>query len=264
VRDRELAGTEARSGTPRVRIGTLEVDRLSFSEAIDRIEALVLAGRGGAVFTPNVDHVVNAERLTEFRNAYAHCDVSLADGQPLVWLARLLGSPLPERIAGSDLVLPLMRRAADRGWRVYLLGGRPGVAVTAARILERDYQVQIAGIDSPELGWSTSPIEEAVADRIRAARPQLLLAALGSPKQELWIHRWRSSLAPVVALGVGASLDFIAGTVRRAPRWMSRAGLEWLFRLMREPRLARRYLWNDPKFLAIALRELRRTNQRLD
>lgn len=245
------------SRAPRLRIGSLGIDRVTSARAIDLIEDLVAAGRGGAVFTPNVDHVVNAERLQPFREAYAACDLSLADGCPLVWLSRLLGSPLPERVAGSDLIAPLMRRAAAREWRVYLLGAAPGVGIAAARVLERDYGVRIVGVESPRLELSRSRGEEGTVARIKSLAPHLLLVALGSPKQELWIHRWRAALEPAVALAVGASLDFIAGEVRRAPKWVSRAGLEWIFRMVQQPSLARRYLLNDPAFLLIALREIR-------
>src|ERR1700681_1947469 len=125
----------------RLRIGTLWIDVLSFAEALREIEILVDDGQGGAVFTPNVDHVVKAETNEAFRDAYEHVSLSLADGMPLVWVAGILGCPLPERVAGSDLLVPLMELAARRRWRVYLLGGAPGVAETAAKVLARDLGV---------------------------------------------------------------------------------------------------------------------------
>lgn len=244
----------------RVRIGCIDVDVLDLSEAVDAIDALVAAGRGGAVFTPNVDHVVKAERDVELRAAYAAADLSLADGMPLVWASRLLGAPLPERVAGSDLVLPLAARAARRGWRVYLVGGAPGDAARAAEVLAQAPGVEIVGVDAPPLDLSPAGAADArkAAERVRAARPDLVLAAFGAPKQELWIHRHRELLSPAVVLGVGASLAFVAGTIPRAPRWMSRAGLEWLHRLAREPRrLWRRYLVEDPAFARILVRTWR-------
>src|SRR5207302_3276823 len=132
----------------RVRIGELAVDALNFAQALDAIEALI--GRGGAVFTPNVDHVVLAETDAEFRAAYSAAELCLADGMPLVWASRLLGRTLPEKVSGSDLVMPLMQLAARRRWRVYLLGGAPGSAEKAARIF-RGMGVTIAGIDSSTL-----------------------------------------------------------------------------------------------------------------
>jgi N-acetylglucosaminyldiphosphoundecaprenol N-acetyl-beta-D-mannosaminyltransferase len=244
----------------RVRIGTVEIDHVTLAEAIDSIESLVDAGEGGSVFTPNVDHLVLAEVNPRLREAYARTSLSLVDGMPVLWASRLLGDPLPERVSGSDLVLPLMQRAGARGLKVYLLGGQPGAAVEAAEILKVQYGVRVVGTedgmilpDQPE-----APEQKAVLERIRAAHPDLLLVGLGTPKQEIWIAQNARHFGSAVAIVVGASLDFIAGKVPRAPRWMSRAGLEWSYRLAREPRrLWRRYLVRDPKFLFILAREWR-------
>ena len=245
-------------GRARVRFGNLWVDALSFPEALAEIERLVDGGLGASVFTPNVDHVVTAEDDEAFREAYAAATLSLADGQPLIWASRLLGAPLPAKISGSDLVLPLMELAARRRWRVYLLGGGSGVAAAAATRLEREVGVQIVGVDSPAIQVDRDPQDDGVTERLRDARPHLVLVALGSPKQELWIHRVRERIRPAVAIAVGAALDFLAGRIRRAPSWMSRCGLEWLFRLSQEPRrLARRYLLKDPRFLLVLGRTLR-------
>jgi N-acetylglucosaminyldiphosphoundecaprenol N-acetyl-beta-D-mannosaminyltransferase len=244
----------------RLLLGGIPVDRVTAAEALDRIEALVAAGRGGAVFTPNVDHVVLAARTPELAKAYAEVELSLADGMPVVWASRLLGEPVPEKVSGSDLVVPLVERAARRGWRTYFLGGAAGVAEEAATRLQARFPgLAVAGADAPWLGLEAEDPQSAAAlARLAAARPQLVLVALGAPKQEVWIHRNRAALAPAVAVGVGASLDFVAGRVRRAPRWMSRSGLEWAWRLGREPRrLWRRYLVQDPAFAMILWRELR-------
>jgi N-acetylglucosaminyldiphosphoundecaprenol N-acetyl-beta-D-mannosaminyltransferase len=177
------------------------------------------------------------------------------DGQPLVWASRILGSPLPEKISGADLVDPLLARAGRRGWRVFLVGGAPGSARTAAQRFAAAYGVQIAGVEDGRIDLAEGPADDALVERIRQARPHLVLVALGAPKQEIWIAARRARLAPAVSLGVGAALDFAAGAVRRAPRWMQPAGLELRYRLVQEPRrLARRYLWNDPRFLAVLVR----------
>ena len=238
----------------RVLVGELWIDALTFAQALDEIERLVAAGRGGAVFTPNVDHVVNAERDAGLRAAYGRADLSLVDGQPVVWAARLLGTPVPEKISGSDLVPPLLERAAARGWRVALVGGAEGVAQKAAAAIPN---VQVVLAEGPRVGVEPRDDEPVLIERIRAARPDLVLVGLGAPKQERLIDRAGPRLAPAVCVAVGASLDFLAGTARRAPRWMSRAGLEWLYRLAQEPRrLAVRYLWNDPRFALIVLRSM--------
>jgi N-acetylglucosaminyldiphosphoundecaprenol N-acetyl-beta-D-mannosaminyltransferase len=244
---------------PRFRIGHIAIDRVSFEGALARIEALVEGRCGGAVYTPNVDHVVLAERASAFRDAYAAADLSLVDGQLLVWASRLLGEALPAKISGSDLVPRLLERAARRGWRVHLLGGGPGVGQVAALRLRERYGDVVAAIDAPSVAEVPSAVDDAIVDTIRRAGAELVLVGLGAPKQELLIHRIRSRIAPAVALAIGATLDFIAGRQKRAPAWVSRAGLEWLYRLAHEPRLARRYLVRDPLFIVVLLREMRRT-----
>ncbi len=261
--DDRLASPGAGPGRDaRLRLGHLVIDPVTFAGALDAIEALVERGRGGFVVTPNVDHVVIAERSEPFRAAYASAALSLADGQPIVWASRLLGAPLPEKVSGSDLVLPLMERAASRHWRVFLLGAAPGVAAAAAERLRRERGVDVVGTCAPRVRigpGDPDPEGDAAVEAIRAARPALVLVAFGAPKQEIWMHRRLQALAPAVLIGVGGSLDFVAGRIRRAPRWVSRAGLEWLYRLLREPRrLWRRYLVDDLEFAAVLWRALRR------
>ncbi|MGI5865677.1 MAG: WecB/TagA/CpsF family glycosyltransferase [Myxococcales bacterium] len=245
----------------RVSLAGVPIDSLTFAEALDEIEKLVESGRGGYVVTPNVDHVVLLERDERLRRAYAQASLVLVDGKPLVWASRLLGTPLPEKISGSDLVLPLVERAASRGWRVFLSGGASGVAEAAAERLRARLGVEIAGTDAPRIRLShEGPAEggEDTVERIRASGAQIAFFAYGSPKQELWLSQHAEALRPTVAIGIGAGLDFVAGTARRAPRWASEAGLEWAFRLAHEPgRLWRRYLVEDPKFFAILARALR-------
>jgi len=240
----------------RVRIGEVDVDPVTFDQALARIAELVDLGEGGSVFTPNVDHVVKAETDDEFRLAYSRASLCLADGMPILWAARLLGSPLPEKVSGSDLVLPLAKLAAERRWRVYLLGGGPGVAEQAGEKLARELGVNVVGTDSPMVhADGTTEQAEETLERLIATRPHLVLVALGAPKQERWIDRFGDRLTPAVAMGVGGTLDFMVGRMRRAPAWMSRAGLEWLFRLGQEPRrMWRRYLIEDPRFVAIVAR----------
>src|SRR4051812_25678680 len=170
---------------PRIRMGRVGIDRVTAAEALDAIERLVLDGRGGSVFTPNVDHVVIAESNDALARAYADVSLSLADGMPLVWMSRLMGCPLPERVAGSDLFLPLMKLAARRGWRVYLLGGAPEVAAAAADHLMTRIGVNVVGWQSPEIGRDGSDPSGESVERVRAAQPDLLIVAFGNPKQEL-------------------------------------------------------------------------------
>ena len=237
----------------RLQVGALPVDRVTFAEALDAIADMVRGRSGGAVFTPNVDHVVMASVDPRFQRAYADVDLALADGMPVVWASRALGLPVPEKVSGSDLVPALMERAAADGFRVYLLGG---AARRAARRLRSALPgLRVVGAASPRIDLEAP--DAAVLDAIRITAPDLVLVGLGAPKQELWIRAHAAALRPAVLLGVGASIDFLAGTARRAPRWMSAVGLEWAYRLAHEPRrLWRRYLVRDPRFLVIVARQL--------
>jgi N-acetylglucosaminyldiphosphoundecaprenol N-acetyl-beta-D-mannosaminyltransferase len=245
----------------RVRVGVLELDAISRSEALDEIVRLVREGRGGTVFTPNVDHIVQAEHDAAFRAAYARTSLALVDGTPVLWAARMLGTPLPEKLSGSDMFEPLLERAVQERLRVVLLGGGPGVAEIAAQNLrQRMPELQIVDTLAPRLGLTVTDEEEACVERLARAKADLIFVCLGAPKQELFSDRNRQALAPAVLVGFGAAVDFAAGTIPRAPGWVSRAGLEWAFRLGREPRrLAARYLLRDPEFLKIvALQALSR------
>jgi N-acetylglucosaminyldiphosphoundecaprenol N-acetyl-beta-D-mannosaminyltransferase len=244
----------------RLRLGRLQIDDVTFEEALDAIGTMIETRRGGSVFTPNIDHVVMVDEDPRFCQAYEAAELSVVDGMPVLWASRLLGLPLPEKISGSDLVLPLMKRAEAKGWRVYLLGGAEGVPEKAAEKLRAEFpRLQIVGTDSPRIDMAQPASARAgVLAKVTAVKPDIVLVAFGAPKQELFIHEASTALRPAVVLGVGAGIDFIAGTVKRAPAWMSRSGLEWLYRLGKEPRrMWRRYLVRDPKFLLILLRDLR-------
>lgn len=244
----------------RVCFGRLHVDVVTFDGAIDAIVAFRRKGEGGYVLTPNIDHVVMAETDDALKAAYDDASLSLVDGKPLVWLASAMNRPLPAKISGSDLLRPLIARAAAEGLSCFFLGGKEGIAQKAADILSAEHPgLQVAGCASPPFGFEKDPIEDAkVVDLVVKARPDLLFVALGAPKQELWMHRHRTDLAPTVALGIGASLDFVAGVVTRAPAWMSEAGLEWAYRLAQEPkRMFDRYIIRDSAFAGIALRTWR-------
>ncbi|HEY0463936.1 MAG TPA: WecB/TagA/CpsF family glycosyltransferase [Polyangiaceae bacterium] len=243
---------------PRVRIGKLPLDVVDFQGALDAIDRLIREKNGGTVFTPNVDHVVMAEHDERFRTAYAAAALSLVDGTPVLWASRLLRTPLPAKISGSDLVMPLLQRAAERGYRVYFLGGAEGVAELAKSKLEAALPgIQIVGTDASRIDVNQPSDADEVVERIRRVEPDLVLVALGAPKQEIWSYTRAERLKPAVLIGVGASLDFVAGVQKRAPSWMSKVGLEWLYRLAQEPRrLAARYLLRDPEFCVILLRQL--------
>jgi N-acetylglucosaminyldiphosphoundecaprenol N-acetyl-beta-D-mannosaminyltransferase len=242
----------------RVRIGRLPIDRLTFEGALDAVERMITEKRGGTVFTPNVDHVVMAEHDPVFCDAYELASLSLVDGMPVVWAARALGPGLPEKISGSDFVPAVLDRAAERSWRVYLLGGAPGSAERARDTLEARH-IAVAGLSAPKIPVSAKLDDHReLAESIARSRPDIVLVGLGAPKQELFSAAVRDAVRPAVLIGCGATIDFLAGVVPRAPTWISNAGLEWLYRLAKEPRrLWRRYLLRDPEFALVVLRQLR-------
>lgn len=240
-------------------VGGVRIDAVSMPEALDRIEALVTAGRSAYVVTPNVDHIIRAQSDREYARIVRDADLVLADGQPLVWASMLRGTPLPGRVAGSDLFPLLCERAAARGWRVFFLGGAPGAAETARAVLKQQHpNLDVRGVYCPPMGFERDPLElRKTVEAVRAAAPQILFVGLGSPKQERWIVQHQAEYGPAVSLGIGVSFSFVAGDVRRAPRWMQRCGLEWLHRLVQEPgRLWKRYLVNGWRFLPIVARDL--------
>ena len=232
----------------RVKLGGLYFDRLTLDQAVDRI--LSLAARTerdcSLVVTPNVDHVLRCQKSPELGRLYGTAALSLADGMPIVWLSRLIGNNLPARVTGADLLPALCRAASREQLSVFLFGGPPGAADGAAQSLRAISPGLVIHTYCPPFGFEQNQLENSKAiAAINAAGADILFVGLGSPKQELWLGRWRSRLQVAVALGVGAAIEFEAGTVARAPKWMQNAGLEWLFRFMTDPvRLAGRYLSN--------------------
>lgn len=243
--------TAAQASSPaahrRVRLFGVEIDVVRMPEAVARLLDWIALDDGVCryVVTPNVDHAVLLAEHAGLQQAYAEASLVLADGAPVVLASRLVGRPLPERVAGSDLVPRLFDAAQDRGaLKVFLLGGMPGVADRAAKNIEERWPcVEVVGTASPPIGFERDPAQnKELLSTIAAAQPDLLLVGLGAPKQELWVCEHRHEIAAPVALCIGATIDFLAGERKRAPRWMCRCGLEWLYRALGEPRrLGRRY-----------------------
>jgi N-acetylglucosaminyldiphosphoundecaprenol N-acetyl-beta-D-mannosaminyltransferase len=213
-------------------------------EALDRIEDFIGSGGTHQVATANVDYLVNATRDLEYRRILCMCDLVLPDGMPIVWASHLFGAPLRERVTGADLVPQLARLSSEKGYTIFLLGATPAVSAAAASRLEAlSPGVKIAGSFSPPI----RPLEEfdnaPILEAIERAKPDILLVAFGSPKQEKWISRNCHLLKVPVTVGIGGSLEFLARSVKRAPAWMQNNSLEWLHRMWKEPRrLGPRYL----------------------
>lgn len=237
-------------------------DNVTLGETLARLNAMIASRQPHYVVTANVDFLVQAHRDVELRRILIEADLVLCDGTPLVWASRWLGNALPERVAGSDLVPALMEQAAQKGHRVFFLGAGPGIAAAATERLRQQYpNLQVVGHSSPPYSALLEMDHAAIVREIREARPDILLVSFGCPKQEKWIAMHYRALGVPVAIGVGATLDFLAGRVKRAPDWMRRSGTEWIYRLLQEPRrLYRRYA-NDLTYflptLAVHLLRLR-------
>ncbi|HZU70199.1 MAG TPA: WecB/TagA/CpsF family glycosyltransferase [Ktedonobacteraceae bacterium] len=240
----------------------VRVDRLSQQQALDVIERLIALRRASnntlscrQVITVNTEFVMAAQRNKLFRKAINSAALVIADGIGVVWATHYIGCPTPERITGTDTLVALARGCAKAGYRLYLLGAAPGVAeLAAARLQELAPVLEIAGT------YAGSPAvseEDAIIERIRAARADVLCVAYGAPAQDLWIYRNLERLPVAVAMGVGGAFDFLSGRQRRAPLIMQRMGLEWLYRLYREPWRWQRML-AIPRFIALILLKGRR------
>jgi N-acetylglucosaminyldiphosphoundecaprenol N-acetyl-beta-D-mannosaminyltransferase len=242
----------------RVWLWGLPLAPLTQAQAVEAVAALIEAGQPSYFITANVHYAMLTHQDPHLQAINAAAAFVLADGAPLVWASRWKGVPLPERVAGSDLIFDLCRRAARSGYRIFLLGGAEGVAERAAAALSRRYQgLRIVGTESPPFRELSPQEHAALLDRIRAARPDLLFVAFGQPKGESWIARHFQTLGVPVCVQVGASLDFAAGRIRRAPRRLQQLGLEWAYRMWLEPfRLGPRYARNARFLLGMVARDL--------
>jgi N-acetylglucosaminyldiphosphoundecaprenol N-acetyl-beta-D-mannosaminyltransferase len=256
----ERAGRGSVGGRRRVSLNGSLIDQVDFADAVARIRGFLTAGREHQVVTVNLDFLSIAERDPHFRDTINRADLAVADGMPVVWASRLTETPLPQRIAGVDLVDACCELAAEVAGGIFLLGAAPGVAEEAAQRMKDLYPgLQIAGTYSPPFGELTPQENERIVERIRAARPTFLFVALGAPRQDQWIRAHLGQLGVPVSMGVGCVLDLLAGNVSRAPQWMQRSGLEWAYRLGQEPgRLWRRYILDDfPTLGRVVLRSVR-------
>jgi N-acetylglucosaminyldiphosphoundecaprenol N-acetyl-beta-D-mannosaminyltransferase len=229
---------------------------ITYKEALDRVVALIERGEPSYFITANMHYAMLVERMPQLEEVTRGADFIVSDGGPFLRIAAWKGGRLPERIAGSDMTFDLCRVAAERGYKVFLLGGGPGVGVAAAENLRRRHPgLQVSGVASPVIGAPGEAWEEELAEQIHAAAPHLLLAGLGMPKGELVLARLHRQWGVPVSVQVGMSLDLAAGRIRRAPRWVQRMGWETLHRIALEPRrllprYSRNFLFLVRKLLA--------------
>lgn len=242
------------AGLPAVALLGIRLHALTEAQVVAHVMDELAAGRGGFVATANLDHLRRLQQPGAFRSVYEQATVVVADGMPLVWACRLQGTPIPGRVPGSDLIRSLPAAATRAGRSVFLLGGDAGTAdAAAAELMKASPGLRIAGTTCPPFGFEREEARMLDLRRtLAAARPDLVFVALGSPKQELLIAELRSLLPRAWWVGVGISFSFVAGDVRRAPRWMQRLGIEWLHRLVQEPRrLLARYVWHGLPFAVV-------------
>jgi N-acetylglucosaminyldiphosphoundecaprenol N-acetyl-beta-D-mannosaminyltransferase len=234
------------------------IDNLSMEETLQTIEGFIHTGEPHQHVVVNVDKLVKASRDPELRRIINECALINVDGMPVVWASRLLGKPLKERVAGVDLFEALMRRAGEKGWRVFLLGAQEEVVGKVAATYQRRYPALVlAGWRNGY--WQGEAEEAQVAGQIRDARPDLLFVAISSPKKEQFLGRWQAEMRIPFAMGVGGTFDVAIGRVKRAPVWMQKSGLEWFYRFLQEPRrMFRRYFIEDMAFVWLFIKEATR------
>ena len=238
----------------KVIIAGVEIDNITMDQTLSFLEELIQKRKVSYIVTPNVDHIIKLQRDLEFRKVYREAACVLPDGMPILWAGKFLGTPLKEKISGSDLVPRLCEIAAQKGYRLFFLGGRPGAADKAKeRLSKRLPSLNVAGVYSPPFGFEKNDEEnEKIAKMIKENAPDILLVGLGAPKQEKWIYQHYKKLEIPISMGVGVTFEFVAGMVKRAPYWMQTSGLEWFWRLMMEPRrLWKRYLVEDMQFFRL-------------
>ena len=247
----------------RIKFMNTEIDNLTMQETLKVIEELIQKNKNAYVVTPNVDHIVQLETNKELQAVYENASLILTDGKPLMWIAKWYGTPIKEKISGSDLFPLLCKMSAEKGYKMFFLGAAEGVAAKAAENLSERYKgLQVVGTYSPPYGFEKNQIKmDKIKEMVKKSAPDILIVGLGCPKQEKFMYYKCQNLGVPISFGLGASLDFEAGNVKRAPKWMANHGLEWLFRITQDPkRMAKRYLLNDMKIFALMFKYWRRDN----
>ncbi len=244
----------------RVNICGVAIDKYTFDEAVEIIIDHALSCETPKyVVTPNAQHIVALQKDAHFRKIYQNAFLVVPDGVSLLWAAKLLKTPLNGRVNGTDLFERLCAVAAERKLKIFLLGGRPGAADSAAQVLrDRHPDLDIVGTYCPPYGFESDTVELAKINTIiKAAAPNILFVGLGAPKQEYWIYANHQEIGTPISIGIGVSFELVSGMVARAPKLMQKAGLEWFFRLLVEPRrLWKRYFAGNTLFLWLVLKQV--------
>lgn len=243
----------------------INIDNVTVEEAVEYIIDCINRKEQIHVLTPNVDQIVRVEKDIYFKEIYDNAGLILTDGTPLMWISKLYKKPIKEKICGSDLVPLLAKVASEKGISIFLLGAKPGVADKAAQNLKNEYKnIKIAGTYSPPLGFEKDNKEiEKINNMLLKSRADLLFVGMGVPKQDIFIYENMKKYKIPVSFSIGASIDFLAGNIKRAPRWLNKIGLEWFYRFLREPkRLFKRYFIDDIKIVPIAIKYRHRCQEK--
>lgn len=230
------------------------INNVTMTETINEIENMIASDRKSYIVAINVDVVIKIENDAYLKKIVDSADMVLVDGKPLVWISKMYGRPLKAKISGSDLVPLLCEVAAEKKYTIFIIGGKEGIAEQAKKRLEQKLpDIQIIGTYAPPLGFENDNTElNKINKVISEANPDLLIACFGCPKQEKWIYENINKYNAKVAVCAGATVDFLAGNVKRAPRWMSEHGLEWFYRFLQEPtRLFKRYFVDDLRIIKL-------------
>lgn len=239
----------------RIKFMNTDIDNLTMAETLKEIDKLIQKKNCSYVVTPNVDHIVRLEKDEELQKVYKNASLILTDGKPLIWISKWYKTPIKEKISGSDLFPNVCELAANKNYTMYLLGAAEGVADIAAKNLMKKYPgLHVVGTYSPPFGFEKNEQEmNKIKTQIQAVHPDILIVGLGCPKQEKFMYYHCKELGVPISFGLGASIDFEAGNIKRAPKWMSNHGLEWLYRFSKEPkRLFKRYFVDDLKIIQVA------------
>jgi N-acetylglucosaminyldiphosphoundecaprenol N-acetyl-beta-D-mannosaminyltransferase len=253
-----LGGSEKHMANPTANMSVMvlgcPITNMGLDDFVNSAEQFITSKTPHYIAMMNVAKLVKMRADRDLAESILQADLIGADGVPLVWVSRLFGTPLPGRVNGTDLMYRLLERASEKGYRVFFFGATEAVLERVLEVVQQEYPgVKIAG---SQHGYFTPAEEPDVVDKIRIAKPDILLIAFGTPKKELWVKRYLSAMGVPVIHGVGGSFDVMAGVVRRAPLWMQRSGLEWFFRMWQEPsRMWRRYLVTNTLFALLVLKE---------
>ena len=232
----------------------MRIDRVTMPDVLSLCEQFIASQAPHHIVTADASMVVTSESDPEFRQIVENADLVTADGAGILWASKRLGTPIPAKVSGVDLSEKLVALSAEKGWKVFFFGAGPGVAEGAAAKMREKYPG--ASIVGTRDGFFQPEDEAQIVQAIRAAKPDILLVALGIPKQEKFITRHKANLGVPVMIGVGGTLDVFSGTVKRAPIWMQKASLEWLYRLTSDPKQFRKRLEKQrllPKFVLMTL-----------